>query len=215
MKRTTVFGVLAAASLTAAGACYAWQLSQDLAALSKRVTTIAAELARVREANDSPVPIARESPTFLVQAAPATPAAVPEAKIREVVRGELARREEEQQVAIEADTEQLAQTLRDSLSDELGLDADTLARLETLGDELAATERSLLADQEAHRVTEPEVHARYLKAWNDDEDQLKRLLGHDRYAKLVALRGEHPEFARALYVLRSAPSTPGPQENQP
>jgi hypothetical protein len=220
MKATIVVGALAVASLATAGAGYAWQLNQEVAALSKRVTALAAELGRVQEASDSPAPLAREVPAFLVQAAAATAAAataapVQDAKIREVVRGELERRKEEEQAVIEADEAELAEQLRDSLSTELALDAVTLARLETLGDELAAAEHSLLADREARRITDAEAHTRYVKAWTEDEGKLQRLLGDDRYRKLVALRSEHPEFARAVYVLRTAPPASAPQENQP
>lgn len=215
MKVTTLLGALAVASLAAAGAGYAWQLHQELAALSKRVTTLTVELASMRDAGGLPAPAVHEAPTFLVQAAAPTVAPVPDAKIREVVRGELAQREEAQQAVLQADEEQLADRLRDSLSESLALDADTLARIETLGDDLSAIERSLLTDRDAHRITEPEAHARYLKAWNDDESKLQSLLGDDRYRKLVALRGEHPEFARAVYVLRSAPSTLLPQKDEP
>lgn len=216
MNVATRFGTLAVALAATASAGYSWGLNRELGALEKRVGALTSQLAQVRESCTNAGSVAPPTPEFRVQAAvaPIAPIApVPEAKIREVVLGEFVRREEEQRLATEADLELQVDRLRDSLSRQLELDADTLAQLETLGDELATIERSLLAENAAGQISEAEMRSRYFRAWTATESKLKQRLGDARHQKLATARREHPEFARSFYVLRAAPANPDQQDN--
>ena len=172
---------------------------------------LAAQLRSQRQLGSVPVEDATTEAQLPALLAPDRPTAAPELdeaylrnEIRAMVADEIMSMREQQTAVAEQSREEAQQRIRAAVAQELALTSSDLQTLEGLGARLMQQEQAMF------NGTAPDPQAQQLLAAERQraEAQIKDLLGDARFAKLQAARLQHPEFGRALYVLRAHLASP-------
>lgn len=210
IARIAVPVVLGALAIVQAN--YVWTLRNEVHQLSRRVQALSSELVERRE----PSPIVQTAISALGAGLLQAPRGEPDQtsvsveSVRGLVSDEMKRRTEEDRAAAEAHLEEFTANVRQSVGRELDINEVELARLEDLGNALRDAESALDRRDPAGRGAAQSAQQEQAKLWVQFESDVQRLVGDGRFARFAALRREHPEFARVLYVLRPPPDRVSP-----
>jgi hypothetical protein len=107
--------------------------------------------------------------------------------------------------AAQAARDQQMRQSRETVAERLSLAGTELQRLEAAGEALRDAERALRERLGNGEVPDAELNQELTSLWSGTETEIERLLGRERYADFSALRREHPELGRSLYVFRAGP----------
>lgn len=171
----------------------------EVDALSQRVRA----LQTAQDAETTRTPAGGPVPRFVTGAAPALTGVSPGPTRREVesaVAAELLAMRERDRAADEQHRADTRERGRTAAARDLGLSPGELVRLEEMGAALRAAEEQRRQGPPVGREADLVQIAR------DADEQLRRFLGDARYQRVVDLRREHPEHARALPILRPPPA---------
>jgi hypothetical protein len=166
-------------------------------------------LAAVADAVDSAPPQAIPTAAPVVAnpprpvAAPCPRAAATPEELERAARRALEHQRDADALATKTALDEQVRRSRETVAERLALAGDELTRLETLGDSLRDAEASLRTRFGNGELPDGELSSELAGVWNKTLGDVEHLLGHDRYAEFQALRSEHPELGRSLYVFRS------------
>jgi len=123
----------------------------------------------------------------------------------QAAKDELERRRALESSAAQAAHEQQVRQSRETVAQRLSLGGTELASLEAAGDALRDAEGALRERLGNGEVPDTQLNQELNSLWSSTEADIERLLGRERFADFSALRKEHPELGRSLYVFRSGP----------
>jgi len=126
-------------------------------------------------------------------------------RVRGMVAEQVKRNHDEEREMAESALRRVDDEVRESVARQVRATDLEVEHLVELGDTLR-TEEAALVEKGANGSTEDEANDARLRSWRRVDDQIRVLLGRDRYAQWEALRMNHPEYARSLYALRAAPT---------
>jgi hypothetical protein len=139
---------------------------------------------------------------------PTTPVGLPRAPCpdpEQVAHEVLERRKALESSAAQAARDQQVRQSRETVAERLSLAGTELQRLEAAGEALRDGERALRERLGNGEVPDAELDQELSSLWSGTETEIEHLLGRERYADFSALRREHPELGRSLYVFRPGP----------
>lgn len=134
-----------------------------------------------------------------------TPARAPCPDPERAAREELERRHALEATAAQTARDQQVRQSRETVAERLSLGGTELDQLQAAGDALRDAERALRDRFGNGELPDSELDHELQSLWKGTEAEVERVLGRERYAEFSALRREHPELGRSLYVFRAGP----------
>lgn len=181
-----------------------WMLKGEVGDLAQQVASLSADLARQTHSAASVQRAVDVLGAGFAAAREERETPPSNERVRGMVVEQLKKQHDEEREAAESALRRIDDEVRASVARQVRATDLEVEHLVELGETLRSEEAALV--EKGNGSTEEEANDARLRLWRKVDDQVRALLGRDRYGQWETLRMNHPEYARSLYALRAAPT---------